>query len=451
MRFPFGRSPRRRELEDLEKRADALGQEVAQLEAAIQGPGGDADSSDAYRSVRRLRESMARQELTGKQTELDQVLARIAALQEEIAERPTVAFALPTAEEVANAGQPQEPAEREEPEARAAEPLASERAIIEPGSSDDSSKEFDETIRLEPEEGTAFAAAEADAEPAAVEAEPDVEAAEEVEPPADEQAIETISIDDDALPTVEILDEPAAATPPADEAMIPLEAEEVAAVEDELPVPEAVAFAAEAPVAAELVGEDATALTETASGAQDAGLLVAAPPASRGRNLLVALAAAAVILLLVAGAAVGGMLGGLGSTPAPLVVITAQPTSRPATAVPATSTRIPPTAVPPTVVPAVPPTAGPTANAEPEEEEAPEPSAAAVLARVTVNYSVAGQIGARMRSQPTSNSTLLRSLNNGVQVDLLSDAVTGSDGFRWVRVRALDGQEGWVVSATVGP
>ena len=99
MRFPFGRNPRRQELDDVRRRIAQLRTEIDQLEEVARSADEDSDTPDAYRSVQRLRESMTRDELQGKRVELEQLETRERELvaAEAVPPEPTAA-AIPVAE-----------------------------------------------------------------------------------------------------------------------------------------------------------------------------------------------------------------------------------------------------------------------------------------------------------------------------------------------------------------
>jgi hypothetical protein len=402
LRFPFGRSPRRRELEEIQKRIAQLRDEIARLEQTAEELPEDAETSDAYRSVQRLRGSMAREELTTKRAELRQLEARGSELESDIQVRPTGAFPAFNPEAQATeavAGPTPESEEEKQPPA--------ERAIIEP------------VLEEEP------VSAETLIVPAPIVEEPSEAVA------AGPIANEEPELEDEAVEEGLVADE--AATEPAESEPVP--------------------------VAAAIVTEPEAAEAEVLE--VEAG----APPRRRAGPWIAAAAVLGLLILGSAGGIAAGIIP-LGAAPTPTSTVqspialapTLVPTALPSpTAVPRTSTPIPPTALPPTAVPPtevppteVPPTPFPTevppAEIVPDDQFVPnvEPAIASLVIRAPAPFTAAW-----LRTEPSMTAPVYRLLPNGTPVDLLDGTAVGS-GFRWSRVRTDDGLAGWVVSTTVG-
>jgi hypothetical protein len=57
-----------------------------------------------------------------------------------------------------------------------------------------------------------------------------------------------------------------------------------------------------------------------------------------------------------------------------------------------------------------------------------------------------GSNGALVRSDPQYDSAVIQSLLNGIVIQVLPD-VSASDGVTWVKIRTIEGKEGWIVRA----
>jgi hypothetical protein len=395
VRFPFGRSPRRRELEEIQKRVAQLWEEISRLEQTAEDLPEDMDTSDAYRSVQRLRGSMAREELVSKRAELRQLEERASELESDIAIRPTGTFPAfnPEAQPDAQAGDVSalnEGGAALDPN----RPLPAELAIIEPVLTDDTA---DETASLD--------------------------VATDDEPPVAEEPVEAFL-------------EPKPLPPEPNPVVVPVE-ELIAEVVEPEPAPEALAEAhlAEAkestvpprrrtgPVVALVV---LVLLVLGAAGGIASGQIPLSPPPTPSPSIQSPVA--------------------IVPTAVPVPTRPASPTAAPPTLTSVPSTPVPPTVVPPTeVLPTPFPTETPP-EIEPEPEFAPnvEPSIAS-----TVILAPPGFTGAWLRTQPSMTAPAYRLLPNGTRVDLLEGAETAS-GFRWNRVRTADGLAGWVVATTLG-
>ena len=79
MRFPFGRGARQREIDGLHQRIAELQDEISKIEDSLATESPDVETTDAYRSVQLLRESMRREELATLRQELGGLEARLLA------------------------------------------------------------------------------------------------------------------------------------------------------------------------------------------------------------------------------------------------------------------------------------------------------------------------------------------------------------------------------------
>ncbi|WP_298009991.1 MULTISPECIES: SH3 domain-containing protein [Anaerolinea] len=70
------------------------------------------------------------------------------------------------------------------------------------------------------------------------------------------------------------------------------------------------------------------------------------------------------------------------------------------------------------------------------------PQPTPVWARINVK----GSNGAVIRAEPGYNAAIVKSLLNGIIVEVLNDVAT-ADGATWVKIRTADGVEGWIVRA----
>jgi len=393
LRFPFGRSSRRRELEEVRKRIEQLRVDIERLEHTAEEVIDDSDATEAYRSVQRLRGSMAREELTAKRQELRQLLARESELETDRVERPTGMFTIPTSPPVVPVEVP--------PAAQVSGPLPAEKAIIEPA------------IETKTEPDTVALPA---LEPARTDAEVATAALMLSEPPADVVEPEPIAAES----------EPVVVEPVAEEA-----------VTEEIPVvPEA-----EPSVAAEAA--------EAPRSKPRTGLIAVIT--------LLGLAAIAIVGAIALGFIPLGPMSLPTPVPTrPVIVAPPSPSPSPlpspsqapatATVAPATATPVPPTPLPPTAVVEQPPDE-PIVAPEPDFE--PEISTEPAIGSVVVQ-APPGFTGAFLRTEPSMAAVVIRLLTNGTRVDLLSGEAFGT-GFRWARVRsAEDGVTGWVVANTVG-
>lgn len=107
-----------------------------------------------------------------------------------------------------------------------------------------------------------------------------------------------------------------------------------------------------------------------------------------------------------------------------------------------------PTPAEPSATPSVSPTVTLTATATPTRTLIPTntptmtvtPQPTPVWARINVK----GSNGAVIRAEPGYNAAIVKSLLNGIIVEVLSDVAT-ADGATWVKIRTADGVEGWIV------
>jgi hypothetical protein len=352
VRFPFGRGARRREIDGLRQRVAELQDEITKLEESLAAEAPDVETTDAYRSVQVLRESMRREELTALQTELQGLEARLDTLTAD--RRPPAPVAAPQPAEIAPEaealpeGTGESTADVAEETASVATPppaaisdrgLPSERAIIEPAL---------------PPRAAAPAESEAPPEVAAGAGSSSEEPSEELAPTADVAEAEAAAAvgPDEATAAVP---EPAAigeaealdAVPEA-EATVPAGADEEP-VEEEL-APAALSTAPEpsAPLpAVDLSAEPATATVEE----REAAVPAEAPADRRSSRWVLLLVAIAVIVVAAVAALESGLFSpGLGIMPG--VAPTPLPTARPPTiALPTAIPTLAPTATPPTAVP----------------------------------------------------------------------------------------------------
>jgi SH3-like domain-containing protein len=70
------------------------------------------------------------------------------------------------------------------------------------------------------------------------------------------------------------------------------------------------------------------------------------------------------------------------------------------------------------------------------------PQPTPVWARINVK----GSNGAVIRAEPGYNAAIVKSLLNGIIVEVLNEVAT-ADGATWVKIRTADGVEGWIVRA----
>jgi hypothetical protein len=380
VRFPFGRGARQRELDGLRQRIVELQDEISKIEDSLAVESPDVETTDAYRSVQLLRESMRREELATLRQELRGLDARLETLTADRRKEAAAVDSAPLAEAVAQPEtaaappreQPNEPTV-EANQASESEPMSSpaavtgrglpsERAIIEPPLP--AHAPASEVAPIEAEAGDARAAPEEEPLPAAQEA---------IAGPA-----ETPELPGEALttePVAAALDEPAADQPlepavtddgtpeePGDEEAQAAVSEEPMAVESaaatdttavEEPTAASQPIGAAEPISAV---EPESAEAEPTEEEPAEGAVVEAPPRRRrGRwiavTLLVILALAAVVAV---GALESGLIGptAIAPTAVPTVRPTLPPTAVPTISPPAVLPTLPATPPPPTVVPA---------------------------------------------------------------------------------------------------
>ncbi len=408
MRFPFGRGARQREIDGLRQRIAELQDEITRLQENLAGETPDVETTDAYRSVQLLRESMRREELITLHQELSGLEARLATLTADLpaprteeavvaSPPPEAVEAEPSAAGAEAVGEPEAPALGRLDEAPSAPPaidrgLPSERAIIEPQLPPPGVSP--EPLSSEPVEAEAEAAPQP-LQPVGVESAAAAEAAETPEPAESEAAAEL------AASFEETGEEAAAAT----EAAAPAEPEGVEAPEEAEPTlaaSEAPGPAAEEPSAApvetptaeqpteapEPAGAGATGIyageaaegekaAETEAPAEVEAEPAAAPPAKR-RNvagvLVTVLLLVGFIGVVAVAALESGILAQAGIVPG--LVPTAQPTLAPPTARPATA--VPTATPPPTLATTLPPS---------PVEATPAPAAAPAVDRGSLDLS----------------------------------------------------------------
>src|SRR5262245_9013940 len=96
MPWSFRRNTADDERERIIRRVAQLNAEVTRLQQIADEPDGEFDEVEAYRSVRRLRSAMAREELLTQRSELDLLAARLARLDGALAPTgPDFGVALP--------------------------------------------------------------------------------------------------------------------------------------------------------------------------------------------------------------------------------------------------------------------------------------------------------------------------------------------------------------------
>jgi len=478
VRFPFGRGARQREIDGLRQRIAELQDEITKIQDSLAAESPDIETTDAYRSVQLLRESMRREELATLREELRGLEARVETL---TADRRTPVLsaeaseaaaaivpdaeastphpeaepqpALATAPTAEVAGEPGQEAERDAtavPSAVMGRGLPSERAIIEPALPPRSAV----PAEVAPEE-----AAEAKAE-AVMDEEPALAAQETVaqagEPAAEldearAEVPEGVTADEAVTPVA--VGEPAAEVA-APEAETPVEVEASAALEQP---PEAETPAAAEPPAEGGPAAEPEAVAVEERGAPEPGAAEAeaaeksateAVPGRRSSRLVLLLLALAVIVIAVVLALESGLVGPVTGT-APNVVATALPTRVPSTVAPTAG----PPAVFPTLLPSPAPPTVPPLAAAPDEPFAIEGLTAPEVAEVAIDRGTIaappGFTGALLRATPVLAARNLQVLPNGATVEILPGNATGS-GFNWLRVRSVEGVIGWVISTVLG-
>lgn len=464
MRFPFGRGARQREIDGLRQRIAELQDDITKLAGTLAAESPDVETTDAYRSVQLLRESMRREELTTLHQELAGLEARLETL---AADRQPPAPGTPikppvnaTSSDAAVA--PSDPTTVES----SATAVEAEAGTAWPG-------EHEPTAAAMPVSGHGLPSERAIIEPPLLARQPSGAA-----PPVDEP-VETPVRDAEEQPA-SIADEAAAAEIAGTPSLEEQAAAEAAVVGEALGQP--VALEAESQVAA---GPVDAAETSEATATADTGIVVsgeaavAAPAELEGEAVAVAPAesedeaaaaeqtageaprrrrsarrAAILLLVLLGVAAVGAVAAfesGLiapGFVPLPTVGPTARPTLPAAGA---------PTRPPPTLAPTPPPTVAPQPPvapiAVPADDAVPETQSAAEAIEAVIDSGIiaapGGFTGALLREGPLTSARNLEFLPNGTPVDILDGSAIGS-GFRWLRVRSAQGAIGWVISTVLG-
>jgi len=477
VRFPFGRGARQRELEGLRQRIAELQDEISKIQDSLDVEVPDVETTDAYRSVQLLRESMRREELATLHAELRGLEARVESLTA-ADRRPSLAeeseasadadditapgrhelepTAIPAAEPRADEG----PAGPPEAQSEAAAPrspitgqgLPSERAIIEPALSPRPAPPA-EADAEEPSE--AEAEIETPAEAAVpVGQEPAAESAASLEPPSEGEpaAPEAVAAPGEAPEPAEAQElepsEPVAVDEPTPAA--PEEAEPAVGKEAETQESGAVAEPEPAEVTAGPADTGAEAddgLAAPVGHAEDDDRPAPEAAGRRSSRWILLLLAIAVVVIAGVLALESGLIGpitgsapGIVATPLATRPPTVAPTARPPTAI----STLPPTSAPPTVPPLA---------AVPDEAftvegltlpDSPEIS----IERGTI-AAPPGFTGALLRDTPILAARNLQFLPNGALVDILPGSATGS-GFSWLRVRSAEGVVGWVISTVLG-
>ncbi len=513
MRFPFGRGARQREIDGLRQRIAELQDDITSLDQTLTAEAPDVETTDAYRSVQLLRESMRREELTTLRQELAGLEARLETLTiDRHPSTPGTSINPPmnaTSVEAAVPGAATDPATAESRAtsvageagpsgAGEAEPstapspvsgrgLPSERAIIEPplppapgmeavapvaepvGSPvPDAEEPFDAPVFSAEEPVEAFVAG-AEAQPALIADE--AAAAETAETPIldEQEAVAGVAAVEE--PVNEPVGEVPVGSAGATEVQTSTEAgpvEQAAAQDDE---PQAAAGPTDA---AETTEPAATAGTSTFVSDEEA---VAAPAEPEGEadavereDVVVAEREEAVepprrprsgarvailLLVLLAAAGVVAVAAFESGMIAPGFITAARtvgPTSPPT--LPAT---VAPTRPPPTLVPTPPPTAAPQPTVAPiaalTDDAATDDLSATEAIEAAIDRGViaapVGFTGALLREGPVTSARNVEFLPNGVPVDILDGSAIGS-GFRWLRVRSAQGAIGWVISSVLG-
>jgi hypothetical protein len=82
------------------------------------------------------------------------------------------------------------------------------------------------------------------------------------------------------------------------------------------------------------------------------------------------------------------------------------------------------------------------------ESPPPRPAPTAAQVPVAVVHAPVGFSATNLRAAPRQNAASLRLLPNGMRVVLLGPYAY-ADGFRWIRVRTLDGLVGWAVAVAL--
>lgn len=489
MRFPFGRGARQREIEGLRQRIAELQDEITKIQDSLAAESPDIETTDAYRSVQLLRESMRREELATLREELRGLEARVETLTadrrtqvssaEESEATAAVVHEAATEPTVEVAGEAEQEAERE----ATAVPsvvgpgLPSERAIIEPALprsalpaelAPEEAAPADAVIDEEP----ALAAWETVAQAGEPAAEVDEAGADVPEGVTADEAVTPVAVGEPAAevavpepgtpmepeapvevgPTSEA-ETPAAAETPA-EGEPPAEPEAVAAEEREAPEPVAAEeHETPEPVAVPVGGgtgidvDDAATVPAAEADAAEKPATEAVPGRRSSRWVLLLLALA-VIVIAVVFALESGLVGPVTGT-VPNVIATALPTRLPPTVAPTVG---PPTAFPTFPPSPAPPTVPPLAAAPGEAfaiEGLTAPGAAEVAIERGTIAAPPGFTGALLRDTPVLAARNLQVLPNGAAVDILPGNATGS-GFNWLRVRSAEGVIGWVISTVLG-
>jgi hypothetical protein len=364
VRFPFGRGARQREIDGLRQRIAELQDEITKVEESLLAESPDVETTDAYRSVQLLRESMRREELTTLRQDLGGLEARLKTLTAD-RQPPAAAAELESATETetvaepAGRGSPDSGTEGAiEPGMRSDEPplgpeasapplpvsghgLPSERAIIEPSLP---ARAPAESAPPSEEGVEAVSSATVDDQPPPVVEEAPVAAG----ATGDAELADTLPVTD--LPATDLVEEePTAVTVEPDG--------EPGATEPGTAEPgtvEPVATAADGGTGIGVV-EDSVAEAPAEAEPADEAEAVAAVPQGRSHAgvLLAVLLLLAVVAIVAVAAFEGGLIG---------PVIGTSPTLAPAR--PTLSTVVP-TLPPPTVRPTVPPTRPPEPTAPP--------------------------------------------------------------------------------------
>ncbi len=145
------------------------------------------------------------------------------------------------------------------------------------------------------------------------------------------------------------------------------------------------------------------------------------------------------VLLLIMFSAAGIAVGGRVALPTLIPSATLPPT---ATSPPSATPTRTETPVPPTETPA--PTSTPSQTLTPSDTPSPTITPVYAIVDTTEEYG-----GAYVRENPGFDSEILTSVLNGAQIEILDRGPQVQDGKSWLRVRATDGVEGWMLQSVL--